>query len=64
MIYSIEINVSSKRFNNQEYYFWCIFKLENEKRMNYGHGWSESIEIAASDAYSFYIANIHGENIN
>lgn len=59
--YNIEINVDPKNFGGNFKYFWCIIKYTENNSSNNGHGWSDTIEKAAIDAYEYYKKNIFNQ---
>ena len=62
-MYEISINLTPEIFNGKEMFFWCIFGDHNGVKHNCGHGWAESVEKAAHDAYEYY-NNVVKENQN
>ena len=61
-MYKIEILPEPEVFNGKPMYFWCIVYDSGDNRCNCGHGWSESVEKAATDAYKHYNILIGGNN--
>jgi len=61
--YSIEVKVEPEIIKNRSMYFWCILKNSGGSISNCGHGWSESIDVAVSDAHTFYKKTIERVNI-
>lgn len=52
--YNIEIKLEPEFFGGIPHYFWCIIKNTENYSSNVGHGWSESIELAAKSAFNYY----------
>lgn len=56
--YNIEIKVQPEFLSGKLMFFWCITKNTEYISSNCGHGWSCSIEEAASHAHIYYEKNI------
>jgi len=62
--FSIEVKVQPEIIKNRNMYFWCILKNTSGSISNCGHGWSESVEIAVTDAHAFYkntVESVHNQ---
>lgn len=55
--YNIEIKLKPEIFGMKPAFFWCITKNKNDNASNCGHGWSQSVEEAAKEAYQYYVEN-------
>lgn len=54
-MYRISIIPEPEVFNGKSMYFWCVLRqVETKEFVNCGHGYSESIEQAATDANNMY----------
>ena len=53
-MYEININPVPEVFCGKEMFFWCVFGVSGENRYNCGHGWEESVALAAEKAYEHY----------